>query len=281
MDEVLNDPSLLVGVGVGVVCVGAGYLFYKGTSDSSSGAADGGSGAVGSGESDATHYPGGKLSIYFGSQTGTAEGFARTLMEEGKGYGFDAEIIDLEDFSEDEMKSGTSDVKKLSIFLMATYGEGEPTDNANRFSAWLNGEEAAGNEGIASADDLKNLNFSVFGLGNRQYEHYNRMGKTINKELEKFGGKRVVEYNEGDDDGNLEEDFDNWKAGMWPSLAEQFCQGMDTSNIDTGPKKVTLTFTCKEINAAQAKKEKAAPKYRHNQIQPSTKHFFNPHSAGM
>ena len=276
MDDLLTDPSLLVGVGVGVICVGAGYMFYKGTSDSASLPADGAQDGAGA---ESTNYPGGKLSIYFGSQTGTAEGFARTLMEEGKGFGFDAEMVDLEDFSEDDMKTGTSETKKLSIFLMATYGEGEPTDNANRFSAWLKGEEAASNGSIAIENDLENLNFAVFGLGNRQYEHFNRMGKTINKDLEKFGGNRVIEYGEGDDDGNLEEDFDNWKATMWPSLTEQFCDGMDTSAIEVGPKRVTLSFTCKEISSAQAKKEQAKPVYRHNQIQPSTKHFFNPHSA--
>ncbi len=35
----------------------------------------------------ANKYPAGEMHVYFGSQTGTAEGFARTIMEEGKSKG--------------------------------------------------------------------------------------------------------------------------------------------------------------------------------------------------
>jgi sulfite reductase alpha subunit-like flavoprotein len=66
-------------------------------------------------------YPAGKLSIYFGSQTGTSEGFARTLMEEGKKAGFDTKTVDLEDFDVDVLTNET----EKAIFLMATYGEGK------------------------------------------------------------------------------------------------------------------------------------------------------------
>ena len=61
--------------------------------------------------------------------------------------------------------------------------------------------------------------FTVFGLGNRQYEHYNKMGKLVNEKLELAGGTRVYRHGEGDDDGNLEEDFDAWRSdGLWTAL---------------------------------------------------------------
>ena len=165
-----------------------------------------------------------KLFIYFGSQTGTSEGFARVLMEEGKEHGFNAEMCDFEDFdSEDMMKS------KLAIFLMATYGEGEPTDNAHKFYNWIKPEDKKEQCEHANIGDLNELEYGVFGLGNTQYEHYNRMGKTTNSYLERIGAKRVIEYGEGDDDGNLEEDFDNWKEKMWPSLTRNL--GLSTCSL--------------------------------------------------
>lgn len=157
-------------------------------------------------------YPAGPMKVFFGSQTGTAEGFARTIMEEGKQKGFDAQTVDLEDFDPASLAEVTN-----AVFLMATYGEGEPTDNSAKFHAWLRDDAKAIESGF-----LNKTNFTVFGLGNRQYEHYNKMGKLTNELLEKHGGRRVYVYGEGDDDGTLEEDFDKWREGLWPVMVAVF-----------------------------------------------------------
>ena len=81
-------------------------------------------------------YPCGPMRVYFGSQTGTAEEFAQTLVEEGKARGFDAAVVDLEDFQEEDFTSAPLN-KALHMFAVATYGEGEPTDNAIDFFKWL------------------------------------------------------------------------------------------------------------------------------------------------
>lgn len=41
----------------------------------------------------------------------------------------------------------------------------------------------------------------VFALGNKTYEHYNAMGKYVDKRLEELGGKRIFDLGLGDDDG--------------------------------------------------------------------------------
>ena len=163
-------------------------------------------------EVDVNPYPCGPMRVYFGSQTGTAEEFATTLVEEGKARGFDAKIVDLEDFEEEHFTNSPFS-SALHMFAVATYGEGDPTDNAVDFYKWLKKD----------CDELPaELKFCVFGLGNTQYEHYNATGRTLNKLLEEKGATRVAEYGEGDDDGSMEDDFEQWRDQLWPQLTQTF-----------------------------------------------------------
>lgn len=139
-----------------------------------------------------------------------------------------------EDFLQ-ELQDGADDADAqptVHLFCMATYGEGEPTDNAQAFTEWLQGvaesDPADGNEDHANAKKaLAHLRFCVFGLGNRQYEHFNKMGKDTASRLEACGGTPAAPYGEGDDDGTLEDDFEKWKDGLWPALVESMGLGAD------------------------------------------------------
>ena len=73
---------------------------------------------------------------------------------------------------------------------MATYGEGDPTDNAEQLHQWMQRDH-----------DLSGLKYAVFGLGNKTYEYYNEIGKYFDKRLEKLNGSRLVPLGLGDDDG--------------------------------------------------------------------------------
>ncbi|KAI1377725.1 NADPH-cytochrome P450 reductase [Hypoxylon crocopeplum] len=157
--------------------------------------------------------------IFYGSQTGTAEDYASRLAKEGKSrFGLETMVADLEDYDYDNLDSVPSD--KVVMFVLATYGEGEPTDNAVEFYEFITGDDVAFSQ---SADPpLANLNYVAFGLGNNTYEHYNSMVRNVNKALEKLGANRIGEAGEGDDGaGTMEEDFLAWKDPMWAALAEK------------------------------------------------------------
>ncbi len=74
-------------------------------------------------------------SILFGTQTGTAERFAKSLksqLESKYGASTVFDVVDVENYNSENLLK-----EKLVFFLMATYGDGEPTDNAADFYNWL------------------------------------------------------------------------------------------------------------------------------------------------
>lgn len=157
--------------------------------------------------------------IFYGSQTGTAEDYASRLAKEGKSrFGLETMVADLEEYDYDNLDTFPED--KIAMFVLATYGEGEPTDNAVDFYEFITSEEPSFSN--ANEPALGNLTYVAFGLGNNTYEHYNSMVRNVDKALTKFGAHRVGEAGEGDDGaGTMEEDFLAWKDPMWAALAEK------------------------------------------------------------
>ncbi|XP_064612724.1 NADPH--cytochrome P450 reductase-like isoform X2 [Liolophura sinensis] len=150
--------------------------------------------------------------VFYGSQTGTAEEFAGRLAKDATRYGMKGLAADPEECDMEELGKLVDIENSLAIFCMATYGEGDPTDNAQEFHDWLQ------NDG----GELTGLKYAVFALGNKTYEHYNAMGIYVDKKLEDLGATRVFEIGLGDDDGNIEEDFVTWREKFWPAVCEHF-----------------------------------------------------------
>ncbi|WEW57356.1 NADPH cytochrome P450 reductase [Emydomyces testavorans] len=160
--------------------------------------------------------------VFFGSQTGTAEDYASRLAKEGgQRFGLKTMVADLEDYDFENLDQFPED--KIAFFVLATYGEGEPTDNAVDFYQFLTGEDVSF-EGGASPEEkpLSSLRYVAFGLGNNTYEHYNAMVRQVDAALTKLGARRIGAAGEGDDGaGTMEEDYLAWKEPMWKALVEE------------------------------------------------------------
>lgn len=73
-----------------------------------------------------------RVIFFYGSQTGTAEDYASRLAKEcSQKYGVNCMTADIELYDMSYLDTLPQD--KLAVFVMATYGEGEPTDNAVSF----------------------------------------------------------------------------------------------------------------------------------------------------
>ncbi|XP_023309317.2 NADPH--cytochrome P450 reductase isoform X1 [Lucilia cuprina] len=152
------------------------------------------------------------LVVFYGSQTGTAEEFAGRLAKEGIRYRMKGMVADPEECDMEELLQLKDISNSLAVFCLATYGEGDPTDNAMEFYEWITNGDA----------DLTGLNYAVFGLGNKTYEHYNKVAIYVDKRLEELGATRVFELGLGDDDANIEDDFITWKDRFWPTVCDFF-----------------------------------------------------------
>ncbi|MEM9316182.1 MAG: flavodoxin domain-containing protein, partial [Pseudomonadota bacterium] len=147
------------------------------------------------------------LTVLFGSQTGTAESLSKDLRKFSRTQGFDAQVSDLDSMAVKDLAG----LQHL-VIVAATYGEGEPTDNAQSFYAALMAEDAPALPA--------SLNYSVCGLGDSSYPHFNQVGRDLDARLEVLGATRAAPLVTCDVD--YDDDYGAWRSALFaaPAFAE-------------------------------------------------------------
>jgi NADPH-ferrihemoprotein reductase len=146
--------------------------------------------------------------IFWGSQSGTAERLAEDLGRECSArFGISSLVADLSDYDAESI----ANIRKshFVIFLLSTYGEGDPSDNTAGLWDWI---KRVGEGNVSLAD----LQYVAFGLGNSNYKYYNRVLDVVADALDAAGAQALIARQRADDArGGTEEDYQSWKDDVF------------------------------------------------------------------
>jgi sulfite reductase (NADPH) flavoprotein alpha-component len=140
------------------------------------------------------------LTILYGTETGNSRDLAKTLAAAATAQGLSPKVSDLSDYKVRQLKD-EQDV----LFIVSTYGEGDPPQPSVGFFEFLEGPRAPKLDGVR---------FSVLALGDSTYEKYCEAGKRIDNRLEELGASRLSPRIDCDID------FDDPAAG-WSEVVVQ------------------------------------------------------------
>lgn len=153
------------------------------------------------------------LVIFWGSQSGTAETFAHRLARDcHQRFRLKATVADVSDYDCESI--GLIPPSKFAVFILSTYGEGDPSDNTADLWAWLREN---------TQTSLKNLRYMAFGLGNSNYKYYNRVVDVVVSKLNEFGATALMPVGKANDAiGATEEDYLAWKEEAFTMFRTSF-----------------------------------------------------------
>ena len=116
------------------------------------------------------------IAIFFGSQTGNAEGLAEKTAKLARSYGLEPSVIDMEGY--DPAKFATH---KRILIITSTWGEGEMPDNA----------DAVWNSICSSNPALSTVHYSVCAIGDTAYDEFCKAGLDWDQKFSSLGATSV------------------------------------------------------------------------------------------
>ncbi len=144
----------------------------------------------------------GKLTVLYGTESGNSEVLADRAVKAAKKRGFQAVMKNMADIS-------PADLGKMNnlLVVVSTWGDGEPPETAVSFFK----------EFMSAYISLKDVKFSVCGLGDTSYEKFCQIGKEMDLRLATLGASRA--FDRQDCDVDYEENFATWLEGSLAALA--------------------------------------------------------------
>ncbi|CAK3940835.1 cytochrome P450 reductase 1 [Lecanosticta acicola] len=149
---------------------------------------------------------GADIVIFWGSQSGTAERFATRLSKEiRQRFGKKSLAADASDY--DSASIGKIPQSKLAIFIVSTFGEGDPSDNIQDLWHWLE---------TAKGSPFNNLQYVALGLGNSNYKYFNAVVDVVAQRLDALGAHALLPIGKADDaQGQTEEHYLDFKTSLF------------------------------------------------------------------
>ena len=136
----------------------------------------------------------GRIVILYGSETGTAEGFARQTAR--RLSRFRPRVLAMDEYTPEELRE-----EQMALVITSTFADGQVPGNAKKFHAWLQNQPGG---------SLDGLSFSVMALGSTVYPHFCAAGAAFDRELARAGGDRAVVLHRGDEIKGQAATFRQW-----------------------------------------------------------------------
>lgn len=133
------------------------------------------------------------ITVYYGTMSGNSEELAEKAQTVLAEKGHTVEVVNLEDAKPESLLE-----TPYCLFIVSTWGEGEPPVDAEDFYEALTSYE----------ESYGAIQYGIMGLGDTDYELFNEFARMLDKEMERLGAKKITDRVEADVD--YEGDFDSW-----------------------------------------------------------------------
>jgi len=142
------------------------------------------------------------LSVYYATMTGNAETLARRAEQRALGEGWQVTLHNLSEVKPADLADDT-----VALFIVSTWGDGEPPADATDFYYDLE----------KSTVSVAGLRYAILGLGDRDYSEFNAFARNLDARLTALGAQAAHARVEADLD--YDNTYAKWESRIFPFLA--------------------------------------------------------------